>query len=63
MLYLLKTLRCFYSCGQWKVEEKMADHKFVYDIYIETTVEKLWEALTSSEYTEKYFFGSKIQSD
>lgn len=41
----------------------MADHQFVYDIYIGTTVEKLWEALTSSEYTEKYFFGSKIQSD
>lgn len=41
----------------------MADHQFVYDIYIATTLEKLWESLTSSEYTEKYFFGSKIQSD
>lgn len=41
----------------------MADHQFVYDIYIATTVEKLWDALTSSDHTEKYFFGSKIQSD
>jgi len=28
-----------------------------------TTPQKLWEALTNSEYTEKYFFGSKIQSN
>lgn len=35
---------------------------FVYVTYIKTTPEKLWEALTSSDFTEKYFFGSKIQS-
>lgn len=36
---------------------------FVYVTYIATTPEKLWEALTSSEFTEKYFFGSKVESD
>ncbi|MFP3916933.1 SRPBCC family protein [Lysinibacillus telephonicus] len=36
---------------------------FQYDIYIATTPEKLWEALTNSEFTEKYWFGRKIQSD
>ncbi len=29
---------------------------FVYPIYIATTPEKLWEALTSGEVTEKYHF-------
>jgi uncharacterized protein YndB with AHSA1/START domain len=37
--------------------------KFVYVTYIATTPKKLWQALTSSEYTEKYFFGSSINSD
>lgn len=36
---------------------------FVYVSYIATTPEKLWEALTSGEITQKYFFGRKIQSD
>jgi uncharacterized protein YndB with AHSA1/START domain len=40
------------------------DHtEFVYVTYIATTPIKLWKALTSSEYTEKYFFGSSITSD
>ncbi|GLX65726.1 SRPBCC family protein [Paenibacillus glycanilyticus] len=41
----------------------MTETTFVYTIYIATTPEKLWEALTSSAYTAKYFFGSSIQSD
>ena len=41
----------------------MTENSFVYVIYIATTPEKLWEALTSSKYTEQYFFGSNIQSD
>ncbi|WML48556.1 SRPBCC family protein [Neobacillus sp. PS3-34] len=41
----------------------MTDKKFVYVTYIATTPEKLWEALTSSDFTEKYFFGTKIESD
>ncbi|MCH5584430.1 SRPBCC family protein [Shimazuella sp. AN120528] len=41
----------------------MSDLKFVYVTYIATTEEKLWEALTSSEITEKYFFGTKVESD
>jgi uncharacterized protein YndB with AHSA1/START domain len=41
----------------------MTKPKFVYVTYIATTPEKLWEALTSSEFTEKYFFGTRIQSD
>lgn len=41
----------------------MTDTSFVYVTYIATTPEKLWEALTVGEMTEKYFFGSKIESD
>lgn len=41
----------------------MTDHTFVYVTYIATTPEKLWEALTSSSFTEKYFFGTKVDSD
>lgn len=41
----------------------MADNTFLYVTYIATTPEKLWEALTSSDFTEQYFFGSKIESD
>ena len=33
---------------------------FVYVTCIATTPAKLWEALTTSEYTEKYFFGTSI---
>ncbi|HEY9658904.1 MAG TPA: SRPBCC family protein [Allocoleopsis sp.] len=37
--------------------------QFVYVVYIATTPEKLWEALTSGEFTQKYWGGRKIQSD
>lgn len=38
-------------------------NSFTYVTYIATTPETLWDALTSSAYTEKYFFGSKIESE
>ncbi len=41
----------------------MAKPKFVYVIYIRTTPEKLWEALTRGDFTEKYWGGERIQSD
>ncbi|WP_394139853.1 SRPBCC family protein [Cytobacillus oceanisediminis] len=41
----------------------MSYTSFVYVTYISTTPEKLWDALTNSEYTEKYFFGTKIESE
>lgn len=41
----------------------MSDTAFVYVTYIATTPEKLWEALTCSDFTEQYFFGSQIESD
>jgi uncharacterized protein YndB with AHSA1/START domain len=36
---------------------------FVYVTYIDTTAEKLWEALTDGEFTRRYWGGRRIQSD
>ena len=35
----------------------------VYEIYIRTTPERLWEAITDPEIRSKYQFGSRISSD
>jgi uncharacterized protein YndB with AHSA1/START domain len=37
--------------------------EFLYVTYIETTPEKLWEALTSSEFTKRYWFNTELRSD
>ncbi|MGA7994441.1 MAG: SRPBCC family protein [Bradyrhizobium sp.] len=37
--------------------------EFVYVTYIETTQEKLWQALTSSEFSKRYWFNTELQSD
>jgi uncharacterized protein YndB with AHSA1/START domain len=36
---------------------------FVYVTYIETTAEKLWQALTDADFTERYWFGHRLTSD
>src|SRR5260370_41356355 len=41
----------------------MSKREFVYVTYIETTQEKLWEALTSSEFSERYWWGTKVLSN
>jgi uncharacterized protein YndB with AHSA1/START domain len=41
----------------------MSKPEFVYVSYIETTPEKLWEALTSGDFTERYWFGMRLRSD
>jgi uncharacterized protein YndB with AHSA1/START domain len=37
--------------------------EFVYVTYIETTPEKLWEALTSSEFSKRYWFNTEFRTD
>jgi uncharacterized protein YndB with AHSA1/START domain len=37
--------------------------EFVYTTYIETSVEKLWQALTDGDFTERYWFGHRAASD
>ena len=41
----------------------MSKPEFVYVTYIETTPEKLWEALTDSEFSKRYWFGTEVKSD
>jgi uncharacterized protein YndB with AHSA1/START domain len=36
---------------------------FIYISYIETTPEKLWQALTSSEFTTRYWWDTQLISD
>jgi uncharacterized protein YndB with AHSA1/START domain len=44
-------------------EDKQYIPKIVYVTYIVTTPEKVWAALTSSEFTRQYCFGRSIESD
>ncbi|WP_298367138.1 SRPBCC family protein [uncultured Bradyrhizobium sp.] len=41
----------------------MSKPDYVYVTYIETTAEKLWHALTSSDFTERFWFGYRVTSD
>ncbi|MCC8964583.1 SRPBCC family protein [Bradyrhizobium sp. Pear76] len=41
----------------------MPKPEFVYVTYIETTPEKLWDALTSSEFTQQYWFDTELRSN
>jgi len=41
----------------------MSKPEFVYTTYIETTPDKLWAALTSSEFSRQYWFGTELRTD
>jgi uncharacterized protein YndB with AHSA1/START domain len=41
----------------------MPKPEFIYVSYIETTPEKLWEALTSSEFSKRYWWDTSVVSD
>ena len=41
----------------------MRKPEFIYVTYIETTPEKLWEALTSGAFTKRYWFDTEVRSD
>lgn len=41
----------------------MSRPEFVYVTFIETTAEKLWDALTKSEFTRQYWFDTELRSD
>jgi uncharacterized protein YndB with AHSA1/START domain len=41
----------------------MAKPEFIYVTYIETTPENLWKALTSSEFSRQYWFGTELRTD
>jgi uncharacterized protein YndB with AHSA1/START domain len=41
----------------------MSKPEFIYVSYIETTPEKLWEALTNSEFSKRYWWDTSVVSD
>lgn len=41
----------------------MEKTEFIYATYIRTTPEKLWEALTNGDFSEKYWFGFRVEFD
>jgi len=45
-----------------RLEHDMAETQ-VYELFIRTTPEKLWQALTDGQVTKKYFFAEEIHSD
>jgi DNA-binding transcriptional ArsR family regulator len=47
-----------------RLEQPMADAKLrhVYEVYIRTTPEKLWQAMTDPAFTRQYFYGAAVES-
>ncbi len=43
--------------------EAMTSLKHVYEVYIRTTPEKLWKAITDPSFTRRYFYGTSVESD
>jgi uncharacterized protein YndB with AHSA1/START domain len=41
----------------------MSKPEFVYTTYIETSADRLWQALTDGDFTERYWFGHRVTSD
>ncbi len=41
----------------------MAGPKLEYQVYIRTTPDRLWEAITRPEHTRDYFYGMAVRSD
>jgi uncharacterized protein YndB with AHSA1/START domain len=44
-------------------QTELTTESTVYVTYIASTPEKVWEALTSREFTAQYFFGRAVESD
>jgi uncharacterized protein YndB with AHSA1/START domain/DNA-binding transcriptional ArsR family regulator len=41
----------------------MSSPKHVYEVYIRTTPDKLWKAITDPSFTKRYFYGTSVESD
>ena len=41
----------------------MSEVKHVYEVYIAATPERVWQALTESEFTKQYYYGNTVESD
>jgi uncharacterized protein YndB with AHSA1/START domain/DNA-binding transcriptional ArsR family regulator len=53
------------ALGELKTDlegRKMSGPKHVYEVYIRTTPEKLWQAITDPDFTRRYFYGTAVES-
>ncbi len=41
----------------------MSAPKHVYEIYIAASPEKIWQAITDSSFTQRYYYGNTVESD
>lgn len=49
---------------KYRLEGKaLSELKHIYETYIRTTPEQLWEAITSPEMTQQYYYGFAVKSD
>jgi uncharacterized protein YndB with AHSA1/START domain len=55
--------RALGGCAQRPQEQTGESLEKVFEIYIRTTSERLWEAITDGEIRSKYNFGSRVSSD
>jgi uncharacterized protein YndB with AHSA1/START domain/biotin operon repressor len=46
-----------------RLETPMGNTEKIFEIYIRTSPERLWEAITDSETRSKYMFGNRIETD
>ena len=46
-----------------EAESPMSAPKQVYEIFIRTTPERLWQALTDGELSRQYYYGTEVRSD
>jgi len=51
------------SAGEGTVPAFEEKPSHVFAVFIRTTLEQLWEAITSSEYTLEYYFASTVESE
>jgi uncharacterized protein YndB with AHSA1/START domain len=42
--------------------QKSNESRLVYELFIRTTPEKVWQALTDADVTSRYFFGTRVRS-
>ena len=42
---------------------RLSSPKHVYEVYIRTTPQQLWEAITNPDFTRRYFYETEVQSD
>lgn len=45
------------------MSDDLTNEATVYSIYIASTPQKVWDALTKTEFTTQYFFGRSVESD